>query len=116
MITYSKIFLSLFLFFCFSRSNAQVTEPELTHHQKIKPAGTEKAAEGTFQIIKIGIKSPQELFTDDLLYLIEANRDASVNVEINIGNFTRVKILSYSIINDPSFVPLSGEIIVEPTE
>lgn len=116
MIKYLKILSFVFLLFCFGQSKAQVSESAVTHQQKIKPAGTVKAAEGTFQIVKMGAKNPQELFTDDLLYLIEANRDASINVEIKIGNFSRVKILSFNVINDPSFVPLSGEIIVEPTE
>lgn len=75
---------------------------------------TEKkmAAVGTYQLIQTVIpKVSDEVFTTDLLFTIESNRDDSEEKILVIGQYTKVRILSRAVINAPGFVPLTPEIV-----
>ena len=106
----------LFLTFWFNYATAQVAGNASDLGLKPGSPGPVKAAAGTFQIIKIGVKSATELFTDDLLFFIETKRDDSKEVVEFIGKNTKVRILSRKDITDPAFVPLSDEVLIEGNE
>lgn len=72
--------------------------------------GPVQAAPGTYRLRTSDLKV-SELFTDDILYTIEANRDSLVQKIIVIGTVTTVRILPYSMINAPGFIPLPEGII-----
>ena len=54
----------------------------------------------------------QEVFSTELLTLIENERLDNSTAIVKVGDYTWVRILSTSAINDPAFTPLSDEIIV----
>lgn len=108
---------SFFIFFTIFFANNSLTAQSIissSHNSQVNPPGLVAAAPGTYQIIKMGVKSPDELFTTDLLYLIESNRHGSKDIFISIGNFTKVRILPANVINAPGFIPLSDIVVVEP--
>ena len=72
--------------------------------------GTVEAASGTYQIMTTQPKV-QELFTNHLLYFIEANRDINKTVTQQIGEYTYVKILAKNYISNPNYSRLSDEIM-----
>lgn len=108
---------SFFVFFAIFFANNSLTAQSIissSHHSQVNPPGLVAAAPGTYQIIKMGVKSPDELFTTDLLYLIESNRHGSKDIIIPIGNFSKVRILPSNIVNAPGFIPLSDVVVIEP--
>lgn len=108
-----RIFLCVFTLFIIQSKLA--AQSGVTNMQPVKSGtiNTPAALPGTYQIIKIGEKSPIELFTTDLLFTIESNRHSSQEIEIQIGEFTKVKILPLNVINAPGFIPLSEKVVVE---
>ena len=66
---------------------------------------------GTFQLMTTNPKA-QEIFTTDIIPIIEGNRQDDAVKILKINEFTWVRILSFNTINDASFTPLSDEIIV----
>lgn len=101
------------LFACFLFAVVNVSSQTFTQDQQssaIQPGV--KAAPGTYQLICSNAKF-MEVFTDDILYLIESSRDPELVKIITIGQVTKARILPYSVINDPGFTPLPDEIIYE---
>lgn len=68
-----------------------------------------EAAPGTYQIIQD--KKCGEVFTTDLLCIIEANRHKTQEVIISITANTQVRILPENLITSPNFIPLTEEVI-----
>ena len=74
------------------------------------------AEEGTFQLLSTNIKV-SEVFTTELLYIIEDNRDADEVVMLKIADYTWARIFPLSTINDPNFIAFSSEIIeIDPDD
>lgn len=72
--------------------------------------------DGTYQLMTTTPKA-QEVFTTDLLDLVEAERLENTTAIIKVGQFTWVRILSTNAINDPSFTPLpDGIIVIDPDD
>ena len=67
--------------------------------------------DGTYQLMTTTPKA-QEVFTTDLLVLIENERLENSTAIVKVGQYTWVRILSTNTINDPNFTPLSDDIIV----
>jgi hypothetical protein len=72
--------------------------------------------DGTYQLMTTNAKA-QEVFTSDLLVLIENERLVNTVAIVKIGDFTWVRILSLTTISDPSFTPLPDDIIfIDPSD
>ncbi len=106
-------FVFFVLFFAHNMLTAQTIINGSSNTQVNLP-GIVAASPGTFQIIRMGIKSPVELYTTDLLYLIESNRHGSKEVLMLIGQFTKVRILPFNVVIALGFIPLSDDVIIEP--
>lgn len=75
-----------------------------------------EADPGTFQLMTTMVKA-QEVFSTEVLFVIEANRDMDELVVIKVGEHTWARILSRATINDPSFMPLpDGVIEIDPND
>jgi len=71
-----------------------------------------KVSKNTYYCVKAG-----EVFSTNILPLIESNRQINKTVVIKVGDNTWAKILSKNEINAPNFVPLPDEIIeITPEE
>ncbi|MFT6923224.1 MAG: hypothetical protein ACJA1C_002234 [Crocinitomicaceae bacterium] len=71
---------------------------------------------GTYQLMTSNPKA-QEVFSSELLILIENERLNNSVAIVKIGDFTWVRILSLATISDPNFTPLSDEIIfIDPND
>ena len=68
------------------------------------------AANGTYQLMTTNVKA-REVFTTNILPLIESKRAVNKTVVIKIGDFTWARILSFNAINDANFIPLPEGII-----
>lgn len=64
-----------------------------------------KAKTGTYQIVITETKNIP-VFTDELLYTIEQNRDENETKYLDLGTGVRVTIPSRREISEPGFVPL----------
>lgn len=70
------------------------------------------AEPGTYQFIKTVIpKVAEDVFTTDILFTIENNRDENNEKILVIGSHTEVRILSRKMINTVGFVPLTPEVV-----
>lgn len=99
-------FVSLVLIFFFSFSaSAQTNAVEKKSEVKVQ-----KAAKGTYQFIVDNIKS-QVVFSDEILYEVEKNRDEKEIKYLQLGSQAKVKILPRSVINSADFIPIKEEII-----
>ena len=74
------------------------------------------AAPGTYQLMTTNVKE-QEVFTTEVLQLIESKREVTKTVVIKIGTHTWARILSVNTINATNFVPLPEGIIgIDPSD
>lgn len=74
---------------------------------------TAPAAPGTYQFRCPDIKKPLDVFTTELLYVIEAQRDSLLEKTIAVGPYMLVRIPPYCVINAPGFVPFPAEPVFE---
>lgn len=72
--------------------------------------GNSPAVSGTYQIMTTQPKA-EEVFTTNLLYFIEANRDDIKTITKQVGEYTYVKILAKTYISKSDYIRLSDEII-----
>ena len=72
---------------------------------------SQSSLDGTYQLMTTTPKA-QEVFTTDLLVVVENERLENATAIVKVGEVTWVRILSTNTINDPNFTPLSDEVIV----
>ena len=76
----------------------------------------QNSTEGTFQLMTTNVKA-QEVFSTNILALIESARLEDHVAVIKVGDFTWVRILSENTINHPDFEPLTDLIIeIDPDD
>jgi hypothetical protein len=85
-----------------SRSHSQIELGENSH-----PFG------GTFQFIISKNAKTKEIFTDEILRVVEENRLDNEEKTLVLSPNTKVWILSKTQINDPKFVPLTNLYSIE---
>lgn len=100
----TTILISFILFF-HSFSFAQTTAYDASENY-----GTVQANSGTYQLMTTNTKA-NEVFTNHLLYFIEAKREIENSIVLKIGNYTYVRILPLNLINSANFSPLPEGII-----
>src|SRR5687768_13345565 len=91
-----------YLLYCIALTGAFLASASSAEAQTATPA-----APGTYQFRGFDIKMPVDVFTDDILLVIEANRDSLVDKTLTVGPNTEVTIFSYSRINAPGFIPVT---------
>ena len=109
--------LSLFLSACaFIQAQSKVCSPNFT--VAALPAYTEENTEnknivepydGTFQFIFT--KGLKQVFTDDIVKVINQNRKEREEVTIALSEYCKLRILSGNQIRSPQFIPLTKSYI-----
>lgn len=100
---FMKSTLTTILFMLIALTSISQYEEHVNYHITVVD-GMSKAEEGTFQLTITPKFKP--VFTDDLLYFIEAQRDENKDVRISLMDCAELFIPSREKVNSPSFVAL----------
>lgn len=98
-----SILLLLMIFSCVGFT--QVSELVSKNKSRLKLV-SQLPSEGTYQIILSDKRMIEPEITKGMVFLINDKREQNQTIFITVNQYTKIKVLSYNIINSKGFTPI----------